>query len=128
MRSTNAEAIEKAPQIVTEIGEIERAVVIVREAVAARVPCDGVEIKRKSRELIAPIGTVPADAVHEDNDRAFAGMVVGKPRLSWHEVGLGRVHRAPRRDLGQSVTKRCRRRKPLRGTPYHAVGRQKNSG
>ena len=61
------EMINHADQIGGEVGEVERAVVVVRAAVAARIPRRDVEFLGEYLELIGEILAPPADSVqHED--------------------------------------------------------------
>ena len=64
--------VEQALQIGAEIGEIEGAVIIVAEAIAARIPGDGPVARRKGQQLIAPIGPVSADSMEKHHRFADA--------------------------------------------------------
>ena len=79
--------IEQAQHVAGEIAEIERPVIVVRLAVAARVPGDRVELLGEDRDLVVPVGAVAADAVHEQDQRPLARMVEGDARLAGNVVG-----------------------------------------
>jgi hypothetical protein len=72
VRAFGAEVIEHPREIVRERRELERALVVVGIAVAARVPGGGAISRGEERELRVPVAAVAADAVKEDEELALA--------------------------------------------------------
>jgi hypothetical protein len=72
--------IQKAKNVRGEVAEVQRAFVIVRIAVAARVPGDGGEAAREELELRIPRAPVAADAVQEDDVRSLSRDREREPR------------------------------------------------
>ena len=70
MRARGAEMIEHAQEIVAEVAEIERSVIVLAVAIAARIPGNCGEIGGEDRKLVAPIAAIAADAVQEDEQRS----------------------------------------------------------
>src|SRR4051812_8042233 len=65
-----AEEVDRAMHVGGEILEPQRALVVVRVAVAARVPCGGPEpVLREKGELVLPMVAVAADPVEEEHER-----------------------------------------------------------
>jgi hypothetical protein len=64
--------IEHPLEIGRERRELERALVVVGIAVAARVPGGGAIARGEERELGVPVAAVAADAVQEDEELALA--------------------------------------------------------
>jgi hypothetical protein len=60
--------------------ELQRPSVIVRVAIAARIPRSGGETLREELDLTAPVVAVAADAVQEQDERALAGYGDGDAR------------------------------------------------
>jgi hypothetical protein len=58
--------VEQPLQVVGEVEGIERAVVVVRVTVTAGIPRGDSEVCGESGELVVPVGTIAADAVHQD--------------------------------------------------------------
>ena len=78
MGALDLEMVQQPSEVVGEIREVERAFVIVGEAVAARIPRDGAKaVGGECRELIAPVRPMAPDAVKKDDDRPFAGGIEG---------------------------------------------------
>ena len=77
----DAVIVQQAGEIVGEIAEIQRPLVIVAVAVAAGVPRDRPEaVSGEGLDLLGPVGSVAADAVHEDEQGAVSGLVDGEIR------------------------------------------------
>ena len=89
------EMIEDAHEIGGEVGEIEGAVVVVRLAVAARVPGAGVELAGEHRELVGEVLAPPADAVQEDDQRPVTIVLDGDAGRGPDQFGFrhGRLSR-----------------------------------
>jgi hypothetical protein len=77
--------VEDPDQVGGEDVEIERPVVVLRVAVAARVPCRRSELSREEFDLRVPRAAVAADAVQEDDERSPARDGEGEPRRSADE-------------------------------------------
>ena len=77
MRLVGLEMVEHAQEVVAEVAVGERAVVVVAEAIAARIPGDGMKARGEGRQLVAPVRAVAADAVQEHDERALAHVVDG---------------------------------------------------
>jgi hypothetical protein len=61
-----------AQDVAREMVELQGALVVVRFAVAARIPCRRGVVLREVFELLAPVAVVAADAVQEEEQRPFA--------------------------------------------------------
>ena len=70
MRPLRPETVEHPEHILREVPEIERAFIIVRAAIAARIPGDGVEAAAERLDLPRPVLPVAADPVQEEHQRA----------------------------------------------------------
>jgi len=68
--------------------ELHRPGVIVRVAIAARIPRGRGETLREELDLAAPVVAVAADAVQEEDQRAFAGYGDGDARRRADEDGF----------------------------------------
>lgn len=73
MQPFDAEMIENAQQVGVEIVEIERPFIIVRAAIAARIPGHHPEIRGEVAQVVLPVRPVAADAVQENNGVAPPG-------------------------------------------------------
>ena len=67
MRPLGLEAVEHPERVAREIPEIERALIVVRVAVTARVPGDGMEAVAEGFDLGGPVRPVAADPVQEEH-------------------------------------------------------------
>jgi hypothetical protein len=67
------EEIEHADHVGHEVGKSTRLFVILRIAIAARVPRRRLVPRREEIELAGPVVSVPADAVQEEKERSLAG-------------------------------------------------------
>jgi hypothetical protein len=67
-----AQVIQDAQQVVGEVLEAQRPVVVLRVAVAACIPRGCLELPREELQLRMPVRPVAADAVQEDDERAAA--------------------------------------------------------
>lgn len=65
--------VEHAREIGGEIAEIERAVVVVGIAIAARVPGGRGELAGEEGDLLVPGTAIAADAVQEKDERPASG-------------------------------------------------------
>src|SRR5262249_20094837 len=92
MSALGAKELQHAAQIVREVTEIKRTLIIVASAVAARVPRNRVEMPTEFRELIVPVGTISADSVKANHQRSVTTLVDCDSRRSW-DVGSGQGHR-----------------------------------
>src|SRR5207237_10640622 len=71
MRAFFSQVFQSTKEISRKIVELQRTLVVVRIAIAARVPGGGLEaMARKEPELLQPVITVAADAVQEEHERA----------------------------------------------------------
>ena len=87
MRALGLEPVEHPERVAREIAEIERAFVVVRVAVAARVPGDGMEGATHGFELRGPIRPVATDPVHEEHQGARPHPIEREPGCSLDEDG-----------------------------------------
>jgi hypothetical protein len=62
-----------AQHVAGEVVELQRAVVVVGIAVAARVPGSGLEVVREEFDLAGPVAPVAADAVEKEDEGPAAG-------------------------------------------------------
>src|SRR5688572_4811884 len=72
MRLLRLEVVEDPQQILGERGEIQGPGVVVRVAVAARIPGRRPETRGEDRQLLVPVMAVAADAVQENHQRPAA--------------------------------------------------------
>ena len=112
MRPLRPEAVEHPERVAREIPEIERAFVVVRTAVAARVPGDGMEAVAERFDLGGPVRPVAADPVQEEHQRTRPGPVEGEARrpLDEDRRKFRHLHRPDRFPAGAAsgVTKEGR--------------------
>jgi hypothetical protein len=67
------EVLDHAQHVAGEVLEVQRAVVVVGLAVAARVPGHGPVAAREELELAGPVAAVAADAVEKQHQLTLAG-------------------------------------------------------
>ena len=72
MRFLDARGVKQTLQVVGEVEGVEGAVVVVRVTVTAGIPRDDGEVFGESGELVVPVGTIAADAVHKDEQGTSA--------------------------------------------------------
>src|SRR5580704_9017180 len=94
MGAWRVEAIEHPDKIKGEVTEIERPVVIVAIAVAARIPGDRMKAIAEGGNLVVPVGAVAADAVQENHERSGAGVIDCEARRPWDYVSRPCRHAA----------------------------------
>src|SRR6185369_8867321 len=83
--------IDRPEQVRGEILELERALVVVGIAVAARVPRGGLEsVLRKEGELVLPVVAIAADAVEEQDQRPPSRARHRDARAARNQRGPGR--------------------------------------
>ena len=75
VRFRRAEEVEHAGEVARIVDEVERAVVVVALAVAARVPCHGMPMLREGRQVGVPVALVAADPMQEDDEVARSHVV-----------------------------------------------------
>ena len=88
MRFPDFQAIEHSDEITGENSEVERTCVVFRVAVTARIPGGGPEARGEELDLRVPAVAVAADAVQEEDERAFARERDGELRRRADEDGL----------------------------------------
>jgi hypothetical protein len=109
MSPLGAKELQHAAQIAREVTEINRTLIIVTRAVAARVPRNCVEMLTEFRELIVPVGTISADSVKADHQRSVTALIDCDSRRSWYVVS-GQSHRLLHCTNGAKITSNaCRR-------------------
>src|SRR5207244_1052185 len=74
-------------QVVGEVEGVKGAVVVGRATVAAGIPRDHGEMRGKGGELIVPVGTIAADAMHKDEQRTSALLVHSKAGRASNVLG-----------------------------------------
>ena len=95
MRRVRFEMVEHAHEVVAEVVVGERPLVVVAQAVAARIPRHRMEMLGEGRQLVAPVGAVAADAVQEDDQRALAHAIDRDARRRADMLGLAGVALPP---------------------------------
>ena len=83
------EMVEHAHEVARVVEEVERPLVVVALAVAARVPGDRVPVPGEGGEIGMPVALVAADAVQEHHEVARAHVIDGDVRRR------SDAHRAP---------------------------------
>jgi len=88
VRALGAEAVEHPREVGAEVGERQRAVVVVGVAVATRVPRGGGEVLAERAQLVVPVLAVTADAVQTHDERPGARNAQRDARRRTDEDGL----------------------------------------
>ena len=99
------EVLGDAQDVADEMLELQRAVVVLGIAVAARVAGRGLEAARKELDLAAPVTPVAADPVQEKHQLAVAGDGHRKPRCRFDENRVQGSLRLCSRDSDGAATR-----------------------
>jgi len=84
---------ETLEQVAAEIAEVQCSRVVIAGAITSRIPRSGVKVFREHGQLIVPVSSIAADAVHEQHQRPAAAMIDGDFRRAGDVVSGPIVHR-----------------------------------